>query len=206
MSRVMTYVDGFNLYFGLRAGHGRKYYWLDLVALARGFLRTGQTLDHVHYFTARIRGNAQNAPDLARQSNYLDALDTSPILTIHEGHFLAKTATCKACGNTWHTYEEKMSDVNLAVQLLLDAHDDRFDTAIVVSGDSDLSTPIRAVLSRFPAKRVLVAFPPQRHSAALKRTATSSFAIREPALRQSLLADPVVTSTGVKLARPPTWR
>ncbi len=30
MERVKAYVDGFNLYHGLKARHGRKYLWLDL--------------------------------------------------------------------------------------------------------------------------------------------------------------------------------
>ena len=34
MSRVVAYVDGFNLYFGLRSKGWKKYYWLDLCALA----------------------------------------------------------------------------------------------------------------------------------------------------------------------------
>lgn len=41
--------------------------------------------------------------------------------------------------------EEKGSDVNLASHLLLDAFRNRFDAAIVISGDSDLLTPIRMV-------------------------------------------------------------
>jgi hypothetical protein len=28
--RVVAYVDGFNLYFGLKADRGRKHLWLDL--------------------------------------------------------------------------------------------------------------------------------------------------------------------------------
>ena len=30
MSRVIVYIDGFNLYFALRSKGWRKYYWLDL--------------------------------------------------------------------------------------------------------------------------------------------------------------------------------
>ena len=41
--------------------------------------------------------------------------------------------------------EEKGSDVNLATHLLHDAHRDRFDTAVVMSNDSDLLEPIRIV-------------------------------------------------------------
>jgi uncharacterized LabA/DUF88 family protein len=62
-----------------------------------------------------------------------------------------------------------MTDVNIAVQLMGDAFDDAFDVALVVSGDSDLTTPIRRVRERFADKRVIVAFPPRRHSAELKR-------------------------------------
>ena len=40
-----------------------------------------------------------------------------------------------------------------AVELLGDAHADRFDTAIIVSADSDLSGPIGNVRSQYPVKR-----------------------------------------------------
>jgi hypothetical protein len=33
MNRVVAYVDGFNLYFGLKDGYGRRYHRLDLQAL-----------------------------------------------------------------------------------------------------------------------------------------------------------------------------
>jgi len=61
----------------------------------------------------------------------------------------------------WLDYEEKMTDVNIVIQLLGDAFDNAFDTALVISGDSDLTTPIRRVRERFAKKRVVVAFPPR---------------------------------------------
>ena len=51
----------------------------------------------------------------------------------------------------WKT-EEKGSDVNLATQLLLDAFDNNFECAVVVSNDSDLLAPIRTVKKRFNKK------------------------------------------------------
>ena len=206
MSRVNVYVDGFNLYFGLREARFKRYYWLDLQALATSMLLPGQVLGAVHYFTARLRANGSNADSIHRQSDYLDALASFPALTIHEGHFLAKSVMCHSCGATWTTFEEKMSDVNLAVQLLLDAADGLFDTAIIVSGDSDLSTPVRRVLARFSAKLVLVALPPKRHSAELKRVASGSFSIGEDKLRRCQLPDPMLTSAGVSIHRPALWR
>lgn len=143
MSRVVTYIDGFNLYYGVRQATGRRYLWLDLVALSASRLKPGQTLAHVHDFTARIRDMGDNGASVRRQSVYLDALRSSANLTVHEGHFLVKDEQCRACGAQWKSFEEKMSDVNLGVRLVLDASDDRFDSAILVSGDSDLTTPVR---------------------------------------------------------------
>lgn len=99
-----------------------------------------------------------------------------------------------------------MSDVNLAVQLMLDACDDVFDTAIVVSGDSDLASTVRRVRGRFLTKRVVIAFPPRKNSDALKRAATGHFRVGEDKIRKSQLPDPVITPAGIPIARPPAWK
>jgi hypothetical protein len=40
--RVVLYIDGFNLYYGLHSMFGRRYLWLDPWALAHALLRTGR--------------------------------------------------------------------------------------------------------------------------------------------------------------------
>ncbi len=42
MQRVTAYVDGFNLYFGLKDSSFKRYYWLDVSALAQSLLKPGQ--------------------------------------------------------------------------------------------------------------------------------------------------------------------
>ena len=156
MQRVIVYIDGFNLYYGLRERQWRRYYWLDIHRLAENLLRSHQKLIAVRYFTTRIapRPKAKRR----RQDTFIEALETLPDLTIHFGRFLSKEITCKKCGKTRQTYEEKMTDVNIAIELLCDAQDDLFDTAIIVSGDGDLVSPINTILRRFPEKHVVVAF------------------------------------------------
>ena len=56
MERVSVYIDGFNLYYGLKAAKYKQYYWLDLVKLSRNLLRSDQSLVITKYFTARIIG------------------------------------------------------------------------------------------------------------------------------------------------------
>ena len=202
--RVITYIQGFNLYFGLRAKGWQKYYWLDLAAMSSALLKPGQELIHTHYFTARIRdmGRGQSAK---RQTTWLDALATRPDITCHFGHYLPKKKRCRHCGTTWVSHEEKMTDVNIAAQLLCDAYEDRFDTAIIVSGDSDLTTPIRLVRERFPDKRLIVAFPPKRRSDQLRRFAHGHIVIGADSLRQNLLPEEIETPSGYRLKRPKEW-
>lgn len=195
MARVIAYIDGFNLYFGLKSKAWKRYYWLDLPALCERFLRPEQRLVCTHYFTSRIRDNGRNKADQKRQSAYIDALRSRDV-KVHEGHYLEKKRQCRHCKATWADYEEKMTDVNIAVQLLSDAFDDAFDTAFLISGDSDLTTPVQRVRSRFPHKGIVVLLPPDRHSKQLWKAVTGYLSIPEAKLRASQFPQQVTTATG----------
>ena len=54
MARVIAYIDGFNLYFGLKSQGWERYLWLNVQTLAGNLLQPGQTLVHTKYFTARV--------------------------------------------------------------------------------------------------------------------------------------------------------
>ena len=190
VQRVISYVDGFNFYFGIKSKGWRKYYWLDLAGMCRGLLKPGQTLGHCHYFTARIRTDGRSQ-DARRQAIWLDALATRADITCHFGHYLPKRRRCGACGATWISHEEKMTDVNIATQLLIDAFEGRFDTALVISGDSDLTTPIRRVR--------------QRRSDQLRKADHGYVVIGADSLRQNVLPDEILTTDGFVLKRPAEW-
>ncbi|RZS44825.1 uncharacterized LabA/DUF88 family protein [Herbihabitans rhizosphaerae] len=203
MDRVRVYVDGFNLYFGLRAKHGRRLHWLDLEKLATSLLKPSQRLERVVYFTARVRNDP---PAEQRQSDYIDALTAHcSRLTLLDGRYQAKTRHCRACGSRWTVYEEKETDVNIAVSLIEDAVTDRFDMALLVSADSDLCPAVKALKRLRPDKRIIAAFPPSRSSGELRRVVDGAFTIGDAKLRQSQLPDAVTTPAGIVLRRPARW-
>lgn len=203
--RVSVYIDGFNLYYGLRSKGWRRFYWLDLYRLSENLLRPGQQLESVKYFTAHLLATPDDLGQRERQRTYLEALATLPDLHIHRGYFLRKRHSCPVCGAIRETFEEKMTDVNIAVELLWDAQDDVFDTAIVISGDSDLSGTVDAVRKRYPSKRVIVAFPPNRVSKQLRQVPTASFTIGRRMLSASLLPEQIETSSGYMINKPVEW-
>ena len=205
MQRVRIYVDGFNLFYGLRAKGWRRYYWLDLHRLAENLLRPGQQLDAVRYFTTRVENDPYDPGKQARQNTYLEALATLPDVHIHYGYFQARPQRCRNCGAAWQVYEEKMTDVNISVELLSDAQDDAFDIAILVSGDGDLAGPLVAMKERHPRKTVIVLFPPMRRSMGLATAAAGFKSIGRDMLRDSQLPAQVTRADGFVLARPSGW-
>lgn len=205
MDRVITYIDGFNLYFGLKSKQWKRYYWLDVHALSQNLLKPGQQLDHVNYFTSRVSSSPRDPHQDKRQATYIEALQTLPNTSVFFGHYLSKLVTCFKCGATWNTHEEKMTDVNIAITLAADAFQDKYDTAILISADSDLTGPIQQVRRLFPNKRIIVAFPPDRNSTRLRQEANAFFTIGRKTIQDSLLPDPVVKPDGFALQKPPQW-
>ena len=206
MQRVAAYIDGFNLYYGLRDRGWRRYFWLDIRQLSENLLIPNQYLVGVRYFTTEVVRDFNSSGRFMRQRTFLEATELLQKVTIHYGYHLAKTMSCSNCGSTWKTYEEKMTDVNIAVELLGDAQDNVFDTAIIVSADSDLAGPVRAVGERYPNKRVIVAFPPKRASKELRKVASGFRTIGRNVFKKSQLPNSITKPDGYVLTRSPTWK
>lgn len=201
--RVIAYVDGYNLYYGLRHKRWKRFYWLNIRRLAQTMLRPNQTLVATRYFTTRVPHPASKR---RRQQTYLEALGTLPDFEIQYGHFLPGTHSCPHCGKPHQTHFEKMTDVNIAVALLTDAYQDKFDLALLISADSDLVGPVRAVRELFRGKFVIVAFPPKRFSVALKQAANAQLHIGHNELAKSLFPAEIVKPDGFVLRRPIEWQ
>jgi uncharacterized LabA/DUF88 family protein len=204
IDRVVAYVDGFNLYFGLKADGGRKHLWLDLQELVERLLLDNQELREAWYFTARVRDEPAAEE---RQAVYLDALASyCPKVRRVEGRFLERTRNCRECGARWTGYEEKETDVNIAVALVEDAVQDSYDTALLISGDSDLRPAIAAVRRLRPEKLIFAAFPPRRTSVGLMAAVDAYIRIGSDKIRNAQLPARIVTAGGITLERPEHWR
>ena len=153
MKKTNVYVDGFNLYYGIRQ---TPYRWLDTLQLCQHLL-PHSSIQRIRYFTARVKARGTDTSIIRRQQTYLRALQTLHGMEIHFGAFLVSRtrmmlASPPAGGPATVEViktEEKGSDVNIASYLLLDAFRDDFETAVIISNDSDLVTPIELVRTEF---------------------------------------------------------
>ena len=200
--KVIAYVDGFNLYHGLKEMNWRRYYWLDIPKLCRHLLEPGQHLLYVKYFTSHIKG-----PDdkRKRQSTYLEALNTLHGMKLYYGKYQLTPTECPKCNYRYDSPEEKMTDVQLATQLVADALTKKFDTALLLSGDIDLLPAVEVVREECPAKRIIAVFPPKRYCDEVKKAVHGYLHVTEQSLQVSLLPKEVPKVGGYILRCPLHW-
>jgi len=125
---------------------------------------------------------------------------------IFYGNYQDGTQECKRCGHQWRTAKEKMTDVNIATAIIVDAFKDEYDMAMLISGDSDLTPPIREVHKHFKDKRVFVAFPPKRQNSSMSIVAKGSETIGRKKLLLAQFDEEVISKTGYKLKIPTSWK
>lgn len=200
--RVIVYIDGFNLYFGIVEANLNQLKWLNIRLLVEKLLKPNQELKEIKYFTSRVSNNPDKQK---RQSLYIEALETEHI-NIFYGHYQRGKIECKRCGNIWASFNEKMTDVNIATQMLSDAYQDNFDMAMLISGDSDLVPPIITIHESFKNKRVFVAFPPKRHNNSVALVAKGSLTIGRKKLQDCQFTNEVRKNDGYIIKKPGIWK
>ena len=207
--KTCVYIDGFNLYYG--AVKDTPYRWLDVRRLCE-LLLPGHSIAGIKYFIARVSARGDDPQKPTRQQVYLRALRTIPGLEIVYGSFLAHDvmmplAEPAPAGPRFARVtrtEEKGSDVNLATHLLHDAYQKRFETAVLVTNDSDLLEPIRIV--RQELQMPVGILNPHRHtpSRVLARHASFIKQIRPGAIKASQLP-PVLKDDKGEFHKPESW-
>lgn len=200
--RVAAYVDGFNLYYGMKTRGWGHLYWLDPYALIQQLVRPSFQLMKVLYFTARVKSPKDKRD---RQTAYLDALRTYSDVEIIYGKFYDKPRNCTGCGRTWMSHEEKMTDTAIGVNLVADAFTDEYDTALLVGGDTDIVPAIKMVKRHRPGKRLEAWFPPSRKNQAVTDACDDEGQINALHLGAALMPDRIGVSPGVFVERPASW-
>ena len=221
--KVWVYIDGFNLYNG--AVRNTPYKWLDLLKFSQNLLLSDQ-IERVKYFTARIVARASDPDQGLRQIAYWRALRTLGCIDIIEGHFLSGPKRMAEAASVQNINslaasgvdvsamrptmvevfksEEKGTDVNLATHLVHDAHLNRFEAALVISNDSDLTEAIRLVKNE--VGKVVGVYTPHanRPSVQLRNTASFFREIKTTHLRNSQFPDTLTDARG-SFSKPVGW-
>jgi uncharacterized LabA/DUF88 family protein len=136
--RVAIYIDGGNFYRRLHETGIPRGARFDYSALVH-FLTRGRALVTKRYYIGIVRNHDHSAKSqqlVDGQQNFLSKLEAEGFV-IERGRIVYD-----------HKIREKGVDVKIAVDLIVGATEDLYDTAIVVSSDTDLIPAIRHVVSK----------------------------------------------------------
>ena len=204
MNRVSFFIDGFNVFHSLDSEKFyHKYKWLDLSSLAKCFVSSKDTVVDIYYFTSYAEWEPAKK---ARHQLLIRALTMKGVKIVF-GKFKLRDKKCRLCHKTYQTFEEKQTDVNISIKLFQCAHNDTFDTAILMTGDSDIVPAIIAVKETFPAKRIGLVIPIGRSAEEIKKACDFHMKMKEKHLRSSQFPNSIVidAAKNITLERPTNW-
>lgn len=203
MEKVIFLIDGFNLYHALmEKNRYKKYRWINLYSLANKFISKNNKIEDIYYFTAFATWSPNK---VKRHKAFIKAQEFQGVKVIF-GEFKKRDKKCNICKKTYQTFEEKKTDVNIAITLFQLAIKDKYDKAIIISGDSDLIPSIEAVKSTFPEKQIGVIIPIGRRAELLKITCDFYMKMKEKHLYSSMLPDVIDIGKGKEIKRPEYWK
>jgi uncharacterized LabA/DUF88 family protein len=158
------YIDGYNFYYAIKTRPEiTPIYlaWCDFGALASEIIRSRGTLTGIKYFTAPVGDlgspGGEEGGERGRQRLWLRAVHTISDLEVVQG-FHTRDFSAEPFQRQKYR-NEKETDVNIAIALVLDAAKERYDSAILVTQDTDQMPAVRAASAEF-ARHIEVWLPP----------------------------------------------
>jgi len=141
MKKSIIYIDGSNFYFSIKKRFNCK---IDMGEFCKKLIEKND-LVRINYYIAPV-DQTQNSEMYAKQQSFFDKLREIKNLKIIFGRLEKR----KKDGREY--FVEKATDVNLALDLVLDAQANEFDEAFLISNDGDFSGAVKAAQERFSKK------------------------------------------------------
>lgn len=214
MADVVAFIDGFNLYHSLiardRTGNSpyHVYRWLNYWALCERYVESGDRLVAVYWFTAYVPWKVPSDPEKKNRHRKLVAVNKRLGVTVEWGKFRPVTKRCRAtCREYYQTFEEKRTDVKIALFIQKLAYEGRYTKGIVVSGDTDLAPAIEMAVSLDPQITFVNVVPIGQSSAELSRlpnTVQVRMSVQD--LVASRLPDSISLKGKAKFDCPAEWK
>lgn len=143
--KVVIFIDGSNFYHGLKSNHGKTK--IDFEKLAKK-LSHGRRLIRAYYYNTPVN-QSEEPTKYKNQQRFFSLLDRVPYLETTLGKLVKRERinTCSKCKHEDKVvfHNEKGIDVNIAVDMLITAFKNLYDTAILISGDGDFDKAIKGV-------------------------------------------------------------
>lgn len=211
VNRTVFLIDGFNIYHSIIETNketGKNAKWLNYQSLCKSYLpHIGKTssLEKIYYFTAHADHMINKDPDkINRHKLFISCLEDLGIVTIL-GRFKEKFVYCPNCKKHIRKNEEKETDVAISTKLFEIFHNNECETAVLLTGDTDIVPAIKTVKKIFKDKKIAALFPYKRKNEELKTVCDLTFSIKKDTYSKFLFDDPYIKMDGKTVPKPVAW-
>lgn len=137
--RISVYVDGANFHYGLRFIHKRYTdFKFDFERFLKDLVKDNVLVD-VYYYNASLKEH-MNQGLFKQQQQFFERLRK-----INRFQVILCKRQMRKTDNGEDRYIIKGDDIHLAIDMLKDAYEDKFDKAVLISGDGDFSYLVKYV-------------------------------------------------------------
>jgi len=177
--RIIAYIDGSNFYHLCKSNYGLAN--ISFEKVIKTLLKTNEEIIKIKYFNSPI--NQQEEPEkYIGQQKFFNKIKNEALIELHLGRLVKRplnkiTLNCEKCGiveienlecpkcsrktpvEKVHKTSEKGPDVKMAIEILLDALNNKYDSAFILSGDADFCPAIKHIINVLNKRVILCRFP-----------------------------------------------
>ncbi len=202
-TRVVAYIDGFNFYHSIANNLPNKYKWMNYRSIVEKFLSENNEITDIFLFTALPKWDTLK---IQRHNTFMWVMSSLWIRIIN-GNYTSVTKNFSAIKHKvldpldaivspqrfkYSTFEEKQTDVNMALYIFEWAVMNYYDKAIIFSGDSDIAPAIHMARWHLPNKKFMCVLPFKWKGRVIASSCDMSKTITFPILDNSLLGETIM--------------
>ena len=215
MANAIALIDGFNMYHALDAKSRHcgyryhRYKWINYWALAECFVPKSDVVLEVRWFTAEAPWAGASGQGKRNRHRELRIANQEMGVTVVDGYFRPVQKTCRLdvprALISYGSYEEKRTDVAIAVSIVSLASAKAYDKLVLVTADSDMIPAVEAAKKMHPAGAIINVVPIERRAEALKHYVDAQIRMKEHHLIASVLPNVLQLGNGNIVRRPVSW-
>lgn len=215
--KIAFFVDGFNLYHAIDKNFkANKYKWLNLRLLAENIKKPEEKIKNILYFSAYCSWNKEKKD---KHKLYVRALSSVGVRLI-KGSFCNVEKSFTKTKNevvssdkifdelpnnlVFKTYEEKKTDVNIAVSLIEEAISENYDVFYILSADSDFAPALKYIKKHHRKIKLVSVLPPKSSGYKIKQVCDNQIYLTEDLLKKSLFNNEIKIGESI-LEKPLNW-
>lgn len=212
--RIVAYIDGFNLYHSIANNLPAYFKWVNYRKLVESYLEQWEVLENIFLFTAPPSWDKER---LIRHNDFMDIQAKLYGIKIISWNYTytkkkfnadkmkvvdPEDALVKPRKFTYRTFEEKQTDVNIALSVFEWWILDMYDKALIFSGDSDIAPAIHRVRHHKKDKEFKCILPFLWHGRVMIGACKGNYDAIDQKILESNLLDDTITVYGKTIKNP----